>query len=140
MNRNIKKYTFIFILLNFSILAISVFYNFLFEEKLLSVFSDGCAFKNLFGFYCPGCGGSRSLNALLSLRLWRSFLYYPAIPYTAFLVLVIDIRLLFSIIKKKDFLSSFRYNLFIGVPIIIMLNFFIKNAFLLVGTDILEII
>ena len=140
MSEKRRKRLFILIIMNAAILAVSLFYNLLFEKKLLSVFSEGCAFKNIFGFYCPGCGGSRSLNSLLNFRPLRSFLYYPAIPYTSVLLLMIDARLLISVIKDNDCIKRFNYKLFIGVPIIIMANFFIKNILLLFGIDIIEML
>ena len=138
MQKREKKRILLFILLNGSILAVSLFYNFLFEQKLLSVFSEGCEFKNLFGFFCPGCGGSRSLNALLNFKLIRSFLYFPAIPYTSFLILIIDIKLFLSIIKGDGAKYSIGYKPFVLIPVIIMLNFIIKNILLLgFGIDLL---
>ena len=138
MSEKRQRRLFILIIMNVAILAVSLFYNLLFEKKLLSVFSEGCAFKNIFGFYCPGCGGSRALNALLNFRFLRSFIYYPAILYTALLILVIDIRLFISVIKDNECIKGFKYKLFIGVPIIIMASFLIKNMLLLCGIDLLE--
>ncbi len=40
-----------------------------------------CLFHTLTGYYCPGCGGSRAVMALLHGDFLRSFLYYPLIPY-----------------------------------------------------------
>lgn len=129
----------ILILFNLSILGVALLYNLLFEEKLLTVFSVGCAFKNAFGIYCPGCGGSRSLNALLNFRLLRSFIYYPAIPYTAAVILLFDIDLLFALIKGRGLCGRFYYKAFLGVPIIIMANFLLKNILLLAfGVDLLN--
>ena len=124
-----------FVTLNLSVLLVSLLYNLVFEEKMLEVFRSGCVFLNMFGYYCPGCGGSRSLNALLNLNLLKSFIYYPAIPYTAFLILDLDIRLLLSVIKNENKVKSFRYYAFLGVPIIIMLNFFIRNILLYFGIN-----
>ena len=131
-----RKRNFIFLVaFNSSVLLISLLYNFIFEEKLLEVFRSGCVFLNLFGYYCPGCGGSRSLNALLNLNILKSFIYYPAIPYTALLILDLDIRLLLSVIKNENKVKGFCYYAFLGIPIIIMLNFFIRNILLYFGID-----
>lgn len=122
-----------FTLLNISVLTVSLIYNLVFEEKMLEVFRSGCVFFNLYGYYCPGCGGSRSLNALLNFNLIKSFIYYPAIPYAALLILDIDIRLLVSIIRGENKVSGFRLYSFVGIPIIIMLNFFVRNILLRFG-------
>lgn len=35
---------------------------------------DGCVLHNLTGYYCPGCGGTRAIHALLHGHIVRSFL------------------------------------------------------------------
>ena len=42
-----------------------------------------CLFDRLLGIYCPGCGGTRALTALVHGRLLQSLWYHPLIPYTA---------------------------------------------------------
>ena len=130
-----KRLIIFLVAFNSSILLISLLYNLVFEEKMLEVFRSGCVFLNLFGYYCPGCGGSRSLNALLNFNIIKSFIYYPAIPYTALLILDLDIRALISVIKNENLVKGFRYYSFVGVPIIIMLNFLVRNILLYFGIN-----
>lgn len=40
-----------------------------------------CVFYNVTGLYCPGCGGIRSVRALLRGELWQSFIDYPPLIY-----------------------------------------------------------
>lgn len=42
-----------------------------------------CLLHTLTGYYCPGCGGTRAVYALLHLHPIRSFLYHPLVPYAA---------------------------------------------------------
>lgn len=42
-----------------------------------------CIFHELTGFYCPGCGGTRAFLALITGHPILSFLYNPAVIYTA---------------------------------------------------------
>ena len=44
-----------------------------------------CMFVLVFGMYCPGCGGTRALSALLSGHPLQSFLYHPAVDYVGIL-------------------------------------------------------
>ena len=44
-----------------------------------------CIFHAMTGYYCPGCGGTRSVYALLQGHLIQSFLYQPFVLYTAVL-------------------------------------------------------
>ena len=133
MSKLRKNFILLFVLLNISILTVSIIYNILFEEKMLEVFKSGCTFLNLFGLYCPGCGGSRSLNYLLNFNIVKSFIYYPAIPYTALLILEADIRILISALKDKNYLVKMKSIQFVLIPVIIMLNFFIRNILLFFG-------
>ena len=133
MKTNLKKRTLLFILLNLSVLFVSVIYNILFKNNLI----ERCAFLSVFGFYCPGCGGSRSLNALLELKLIKSFIYYPPILITSLLLLYTDYRILVSLIKKEERIQKISYKIFLIIPISIILQFIVKNVLLLFGIDIL---
>lgn len=42
-----------------------------------------CLFQMMTGLYCPGCGGTRAVRALLSGHPVLSFLYHPVVPYMA---------------------------------------------------------
>lgn len=39
-----------------------------------------CSVKKITGFPCPGCGGTRAVNALFHGSLAQSFCYHPAVP------------------------------------------------------------
>lgn len=40
-----------------------------------------CAFHSVTGLYCPGCGGTRAVRALLRGDIWQSFINYPPFIY-----------------------------------------------------------
>ena len=49
-------------------------------EHLIWILREGripCLFHELTGFYCPGCGGTRAVLALLAGHPILSFLYHP---------------------------------------------------------------
>ncbi len=46
-----------------------------------------CPVYRYTGYICMGCGGTRSLRALMSGQLAASILYYPAVPYALFVYL-----------------------------------------------------
>lgn len=42
-----------------------------------------CFFHLMTGYFCPGCGGTRAVRALLGGHVVRSFFYHPLVPYGA---------------------------------------------------------
>ena len=128
-----KQTIFIFLILNIGILSIALIYNFLFEAELIG----SCAFLEVLGFYCPGCGGSRSLNALLSFDFIKSFIYFPAIPIASLFILELDVRLFIGYIKNKNLILKMKkWRIYVTVGTVI-LNFLIKNILLLFRIDLL---
>ncbi len=119
-----------------AVLLISIIFKKLFLD---SEFSFPCAFLNLFGLYCPGCGGTRALGALLEFNLVKAFLLYPPLIITVGFILYIDILGIVSIIKKTYApIRSFRGIYTVIIPISIMLFFIIRNITLLLGFDLVE--
>lgn len=102
-----------------------------------------CLLHAFTGYYCPGCGGTRAVYALLHLQLWRSFCYHPLVPYG------FAIYLWFMISHTIEKLS--RHRLHIGMKwnpkwlwlalVILALNVLIKDgALLLFHVDLLQMI
>ena len=57
-----------------------VLYHFVLQNRIPRM---PCFFDQVFGIYCPGCGGTRALTALLHGRLLLAVWYHPLIPYAA---------------------------------------------------------
>lgn len=93
----------------------------------------GCFLYEKYHLYCPGCGGTRAVRALLKGQLLKSFLYHPVVLYTA----VIYILFLFSNIfyrlslTKRAFLLRPVY--FCAAVAIIIVQCFVKNLILFLG-------
>ena len=119
--------------LNLSLLFISLLYALAFAKNPEAF---DCVIKRAFGFYCPACGGSRSLAALLRLDFIDSFILYPPLLISALVILSCDIRLFLSVIKNTDkYTKNYKYYPFIIIPVSIILNFIIRNIFLFSGVD-----
>jgi hypothetical protein len=82
-----------------------------------------CIFHQLTGFYCPGCGGQRSLHALLN----GNFLL--AIDYNLLFILLLPFILYFMFVfitGKKYSGSSFIYKPYFSLTIaIVVVSFWI---------------
>ena len=100
-------------------------------EHLIWILREGripCLFHELTGFYCPGCGGTRAVLALLAGHPVLSFLYHPLVPYCALVALVFAVS--YAIYwKTKDprfrlYLSDAYVHVGLGI---IVVNFLVKN-------------
>ena len=129
MQKDRKKHLFSLIILNLSLLLVSFIYNILFERGKIG----NCQFYQAFGLYCPGCGGSRSLNALLNFSFIKSFVYYPPIIITSLLILYIDTRLILSLFSLRRY--KFNPKILLIIPLSIIVSFIIRYILLGFGID-----
>lgn len=90
-----------------------------------------CIFHYITGLYCPGCGGTRAVIALLSGKVFLSFILHPIVIYIVIFFLVFLCRFIKSIIynekKTAILLPSWVYCGALGVVVI---NFLLKNILL----------
>ena len=106
------------------------------------LFSGGrmplCVFHTLTGYFCPGCGGTRSLKALLSGQFLVCVVDFPMIMYAAV------VYAWFMISQTIDRIS--RHRIPIGMKyrhawvyaslVIVIIHFVVKNLFYIkTGTD-----
>ena len=64
---------------------VGVIYLFVVCVLQVTVLKDlpACVFYSMTGFYCPGCGGTRSVYALLHGNIIKSLYYHPFVVYAA---------------------------------------------------------
>ncbi len=123
----------VFVFSNLILISVSIVYSFM----VLKAEKEGrevieCFFKHTLFLYCPGCGGSRSLLYLLKFDIIKSFLYYPALPVAALIILDLDIRAAIAFIKNDvNPIKKFKANILLVIPILIFINFFVRNILLL---------
>lgn len=103
-------------------------------------FSMPCVYYELLGMYCPGCGGTRSMLALLSGNLGKSILYHPFVPYLLIFSGVFMVSQTLRVISK-DRIPGIKFRMvyiYIGV-ILLILQWIVKNILLLgFHTDLLS--
>lgn len=92
-----------------------------------------------YGFYCPGCGGTRAVVAFCSGDIMKSIWYHPFVPYFAVLFLIFMVTHTLEALLGKPFnckcfkrgimtekliqIKGMRYKnmyIFIGVGIILL--------------------
>lgn len=106
---------------------------------LLSVFAvvnwivphlkGGCIFWDLWGIYCPGCGGTRSLVALAHGHILQSLWYHPLLLYCVVMYLAFMLshtleKLHVPFVKGMKFREWIMY----GMIVVLILNFIFKNV------------
>lgn len=132
-SKKLKKNLYILIIMNTSLILFALFYTLYFNFTKESDYEIKCVFKSLFGFYCPGCGGSRSLCAFVNFDFINSFIIYPPIIISALVVLDYDRRLVTTLVKKNtEYTDNFKFYTFLIIPASIILWFVIRNILLFV--------
>ena len=55
-----------------------------------------CIFHELTGLYCPGCGATRAIAALIKLN------FYQAIRYNLIIIVLLPLFIIYSLYQKKE--------------------------------------
>lgn len=71
-------------------------------QQLKVLPSYPCGLRQLFGIYCPGCGGTRALIALFHGHFLRSLICNPAIILGGLLILYYEIGVILTLKKKNE--------------------------------------
>ena len=88
-----------------------------------------CLFYQISGYYCPGCGGTRAMRALLSGKLVRAACLHPFVPYAAFVYLFFMITQTIERVSRGKLRIGLRYrNCIVWIAVFLIIgNFLIKN-------------
>lgn len=100
-----------------------------------------CALHYLTGFYCPGCGGTRAVKALLQGDILKSILYHPVVfPGVLLYLLFMGTQTVERISRGKIKSGMHFYDAYLWVLLFfIILQCIIKNILVLIfHTDILQ--
>lgn len=91
---------------------------------------ESCVWDSMFGVYCPGCGGTRAVLALLKGHLLQSLWYHPLVLYTAVIFGAFMITQAFSKLTGGRFTKGLKFHnwYLYGAIGIVVLNCIIKNV------------
>lgn len=89
-----------------------------------------CLVWFFFGIYCPGCGGTRSVTALLHGHLLQALWYHPLVPYMVGIYLVFMLSWTAAKLHLFGIKSGMKYRpgYLYGMVAIIVVNFIGKNV------------
>lgn len=125
---SIKKQRKIFVLIQICIILSTIGIYLILNTKIVQ-FMPECIFYKKFGILCPGCGGTRFAQYLLSLDFMQALYIHPALFLLLVYLLVLDLSYAINIIlKKKICLFRWWHIAFWGVLLLITTIF--KNIIL----------
>ena len=126
-----KEYIKKLLFLNLSLLLFALVYSFAFHFLANDGEVSLCLFKDTLHIYCPGCGGSRALIALLRFDFKESFILFPPLLIGALIVLELDVRFTLCAIKSSEkYVARYTYRRFYILVAALILNFALKNILL----------
>lgn len=101
------------------------------DIRLAEDLALNCLLHEISGYYCPGCGGTRAVDALAHGKLMQSLFYHPVVPYAAALLVVYIISHIIGILSKERVKSmQFRPIYFYIMIGIVLIQCIVKNAVL----------
>lgn len=89
----------------------------------------GCVWDRFLGIYCPGCGGTRAVWALLQGDLLHALWYHPLVPYSAVMFGSFMISQTIAKATRRRYIKGMRFHnwyLYAAVAILAV-NFIAKN-------------
>ena len=76
------------------------------------------------------------LGALFELDFLKSLIYFPATLYTVALLINCDILAIIAAVRNsEESLRKITAKPFLLIPVIVMLNFIVRNILLILGID-----
>ena len=106
----------------------------------MKIFSLPCVFRELTGYCCPGCGGTRACAALLQGKIVKCFLCHPVVLYTAVIYGWYMITHTIEYLTRGKLAAGMRYRdlyLYLAAAII-LIQWVVRNLLKLIwGIDIL---
>lgn len=93
-----------------------------------------CIFLSASGLYCPGCGGTRAISALLHGQILTSFVCHPLVLYTVILGGWFLISQSIERISGHRIRIGMKYrDIYIWAALgIVVVNFIVRNLLLVV--------
>lgn len=113
-----------------AILSLWVYFRYILPDFV----QTGCIWYERFHIYCPGCGGTRAVKALLRGDILMSLWYHPLVPYGAVIYGSFMISQTFARLTGYRYTRGVRFHswyLYLAI-VIMVLNWIGKNLLRLV--------
>lgn len=139
LNYKILKKDFIFVNV---LIGIALFWTFVFMvlQKIDLIPDMTCVLHDVMHIYCPGCGGTRAVFALLKGHFLDSLYYNPAVLLGAILILHYEVGVFVTLLKKNGKRYYCSNLALVVLYVVIIAIFTIVRNYLLIrcGYDMLQ--
>lgn len=92
-----------------------------------------CMVHDVLHIYCPGCGGTRALFAMLKGQFLKSLYYNPSILTGTLLVLYYEIGVIITLLKKNGKSYFYRNGIFVYLYVVFIVVFTIVRNYRLIA-------
>lgn len=92
-----------------------------------------CYVHRVTGFWCTGCGNTRSVNDMLHLHFITALRDNPAIPFLAFLLFMLYLETVIGISGKEVKLLPRKTAVWITVIVVFCVFYVVRNIFPVLG-------
>ena len=133
MGEKTKKMLFAFLLFNFMLALLVGIFVFLDRRDFFDRFII-CLPSQVFGFYCPFCGCTRSFYSLFCGEFLTALRYNAVFPFFFLFFILKELQALYAIIKNEP--SRFDTKGLKSFIILFFAYFAVRNIFLVFGVDI----
>lgn len=133
MNSRKKKLIYFF-LINISLFLAAIVFVLAarIEKGEFATLVTECPSRAFLGIYCPSCGASRALSALIRGKIVNSLIYNPALLPSLIAFIVYDVKAFVDIIKNKDRIVYIHKPVWISLSAILLINWIVRNSLLII--------
>ncbi len=90
-----------------------------------------CLMHDWMHLYCPLCGGTRSVDALLRFRFSEAFRFHPLVPFFACVALVYYILAWVRLFRGKTLLAPIPKPLSVALTVAVVAFWVLRNLLLI---------
>lgn len=130
--REHRSETVTFLTVNLALLTLAVLFplycKFMWEGDGAAL--GGCLMRRIFRLYCPVCGGTRALYALMHLDIIGSVIYNPLCLFLAVCTVCFDLHAFVALLKNRPVILRVGKWFAVATTAILILTFIVRNLLL----------
>ena len=112
------------------VIGLGLFYSYYYDPLTTSSHYLPCQFLAMTGYYCPGCGGTRALHALLHLHFLEALNYNCILPFVLAILIYVYLGVYLYLLMGRPVLwepKTIQYRWLILAGVIFILFSVLRN-------------